>query len=47
MKFNRFRLVISADEPDVIADQAQAVFETLDADERLHLHVIRTQDIPG
>lgn len=47
MKFNRFRLVLSADEPDAIAEQAQAVFETLDPDDRLHLHVIRKHDIPG
>jgi hypothetical protein len=45
--FNRFRLVITTDKPDAIAEQAQAVFSGLNPDEKLHLHVIDRSDFPG
>jgi hypothetical protein len=45
--FNRFRLVITTDKPDAIAEQAQAVFDGLNPDEKLHLHVIHKNDFPG
>ena len=45
--FNRFRLVITSHEPDAINDEAQAVFQALSPDEKLHLHVIHEQDFPA
>jgi len=45
--FNRFRLVITTDEPDTIAERAQATFAALNPDDKLYLHVIHKNDFPG
>jgi len=45
--FNRFRLVITTDRPDAIKKQAQAMFAPLIPDDKVHLHVIHRNDIPG
>jgi hypothetical protein len=46
MKFNRFRLVLLT-APDIdIAEQASAIFSSLAADEKVHLHVINKDDFP-
>lgn len=47
MEFNRFRLVLSAEEPSSVEEQAQAIFTDLNPDDRLHLHVIDRKDIPA
>ena len=45
--FNRFRLVITTDEPADIEEQAQGAFKTLSPDDKVHLHVIHRNDFPG
>ena len=47
MEFNRFRLVIRADEPDTVAKPAQAAFVDLNPDDKLHLHIIHRNDFPA
>jgi len=46
MRFNRFRLVLAADSLNEIKQAADAVFETVKKDERVHLHIIPKADIP-
>lgn len=42
--FNRFRLVLVSDSPDLIKDDAQKLFEQLGKDEKVHLHIISKND---
>jgi hypothetical protein len=44
-KFNRFRLVLAADNPSVFKQHAHDIFDTLEKDERVHLHVIHKDDV--
>jgi len=44
--FNRFRLVIVADNPGILEQNACNIFNSLEKDERIHLHVIHKKDIP-
>jgi hypothetical protein len=45
-KFNRFRLVLLST-PDIdITEQASEIFSSLAADDKVHLHVINTDDFP-
>ena len=46
MRFNRFRLVIRAGEPDAVAEQAQTAFADVNPDDSLHLHIIQRHDFP-
>jgi len=43
--FNRFRLVLAADNPGTFKQHACDIFDTLEKDERVHLHVIHKDDI--
>ncbi len=45
--FNRFRLVLLTKGPTDVADEAFAVFRSLGADEKTHLHVIGTDELPA
>ena len=38
--FNRFRLVLASDNPDLMQKHAFDIFDTLEKDERIHLHVV-------
>ena len=38
--FNRFRLVLVTEEPADTAENASAIFHSLGADEKVHLHVV-------
>lgn len=38
--FNRFRLVLVSENPDLIKDDAQKLFEQLGKDEKIHLHIV-------
>lgn len=38
--FNRFRLVLVSEHPDVIKDDAHKLFEQLGKDEKIHLHIV-------
>lgn len=38
--FNRFRLVLVSEIPDVIKDDANTLFQQLEKDEKIHLHII-------
>ncbi len=37
LQFNRFRLVLATDENSTIEQQANALFETIEKDEKIHL----------
>jgi hypothetical protein len=43
--FNRFRLVLLTEEPTDIAEEASAIFQFLDTDEKVHLHVVAKDDL--
>lgn len=47
LHFNRFRLVLATDENSTIEQQANALFETIEKDEKIHLHTIRKNNIPS
>lgn len=47
LQFNRFRLVLATDENSTIEQQANALFETIEKDEKIHLHTIRKNNIPS
>ena len=42
--FNRFRLVLVSENPDIIKDDAQKLFEQLEKDEKIHLHIVNKND---
>jgi hypothetical protein len=42
--FNRFRLVLVSENPDVIKDDAYKLFEQIEKDEKVHLHIININD---
>jgi hypothetical protein len=44
--FNRFRLVLAADDIDKIKDEAETVFNSLNEDEKVHLHLVSVKSIP-
>jgi hypothetical protein len=44
--FNRFRLVLTADDIDDVKKVAEAVFAVINKDEKVHLHVIAKKSIP-
>jgi hypothetical protein len=46
MRFNRFRLVIAADNPHQIQEMADDLFNTVAHDEKTHVHYISMKDIP-
>ena len=41
---NRFRLVLVSKNPDVIKDDAHKLFEKLEKDEKIHLHIVCRND---
>jgi len=43
--FNRFRLVLLTQRPTDVAEEAFAIFQSLDADEKVHLHVVAKDDL--
>ena len=45
-KFNRFRLVLLTAGASYLAEQASEIFNSLAADEKVHLHVINKDDFP-
>ena len=44
--FNRFRLVLLTQKPTDLAEEAFAIFQSLGADEKVHLHVVAKDDFP-
>lgn len=38
--FNRFRFVLVSENPDVIKDDANKLFEQIEKDEKIHLHIV-------
>lgn len=44
--YNRFRLVLVSDNPDIIKDDVQKLFEQIEKDEKIHLHIISRNDFP-
>ena len=44
--FNRFRLVLLTQRPTCVAEEAFAIFQSLGADEKVHLHVVAKNDFP-
>ena len=45
--FNRFRLVLAADILDDIKQAAEDIFNAINKDEKMHLHVILKKNIPA
>ena len=43
--FNRYRLVLTADNPSIFKQRAYDIFDTLEKDERVHLHVVHKNEI--
>jgi hypothetical protein len=46
IRFNRFRLVLTADDITEVQKVAEAVFAVINRDEKVHLHVIPKKSIP-
>jgi hypothetical protein len=45
--FNRLRLVVAVDDPDEMKPRLDKIFaDSAPADDKLHLHVVRTTDLP-
>ena len=44
--FNRFRLVLLTQRPADVVEEAFAIFQSLGADEKVHLHVVAKDDFP-
>jgi hypothetical protein len=44
--FNRFRLVLAADDISRIKNEAETVFNSLNEDEKVHLHLVSVKSIP-
>lgn len=42
--YNRFRLVLVSDNPDIIKDDVQKLFEQIEKDEKIHLHIINRNE---
>ncbi len=46
LKFNRLRLVLVTDRVDEIKTNAESIFNTINKDEKVHLHVVHEKSIP-
>ena len=46
LKFNRFRLVLVTDRVDEIKESAGSLFNAINKDEKVHLHVIHKEIVP-
>jgi hypothetical protein len=46
LRFNRFRLVLVTDKLDEIKEVAESLFNTINKDEKVHLHVIQKNKVP-
>ena len=44
--FNRFRLVLGADDTSTIKNEAEMIFNGLNEDEKVHLHTVSRKSIP-
>jgi hypothetical protein len=44
--FNRFRLVLSADNTDEVKKTAEAMFAGINRDDKVHLHVLPKKSVP-
>ncbi len=44
--FNRFRLVLAADDISRIKNEAETVYNSLNEDEKVHLHLVSVKSIP-
>jgi len=45
--FNRLRVVVAVDDPDEMMPRLESVFaDSAPADDKVHLHVVRTTDLP-
>ena len=43
--FNRYRLVLAVDNPSMFKQHACDIFDTLEKDERVHIHVVHKDDL--
>lgn len=46
LRFNRFRLVLVTDTLDEIKATAESIFNTINKDEKVHLHVVHKDKVP-
>ncbi|MEW6002802.1 MAG: hypothetical protein AB1638_09190 [Nitrospirota bacterium] len=46
LRFNRFRLVIATDKLSEIKENAEIIFQKIEKDEKIHLHIVSKKDIP-
>jgi hypothetical protein len=45
VRFNRFRLVLAAENPGVFKQRVCDIFDSLEKDDRVHLHVLHKDEI--
>jgi len=43
--FNRYRLVLAVDNPSILRQNARDIFDTLEKDERVHMHVVHKNEL--
>jgi hypothetical protein len=46
LKFNRFRLVLVTDKLDELKETAEKLFNTVNRDDKVHLHVVDRNKVP-
>lgn len=46
LKFNRFRLVLITDKLDELKETAEKLFNTINKDDKVHLHVVHKDKVP-
>jgi|WetSurSiteA1Bulk_404760.scaffolds.fasta_scaffold00079_21 hypothetical protein len=47
LQYNRFRLVLAAEGNSGIGQHANTLFESIEKDDKIHLHIIRKSEIPS
>jgi len=46
LRFNRFRLVLVTDKSDELKQAAESMFNTINKDDKVHLHVVHKETVP-
>jgi hypothetical protein len=46
LRFNRFRLVLATDKSDELKQAAENMFNTMNKDDKVHLHVVLKETVP-
>jgi len=46
LRFNRFRLVLVTDKSDELKQAVESMFNTINKDDKVHLHVVHKETVP-